>query len=116
MSKRSSFSRRLFLGGAASMVALPFFESLAPRDAHGHASGPPKRFLGYLAPNGFDMADFRPVGGTGPLILGTLMASLEPVKDQLLVVTGLQNTKQDEAVGDHSGGMGSFLTNRTVKK
>ena len=111
---KPSFSRRLFLGGAAVGVALPFFESLAPREARGQVATAPKRLLAYLAPNGFDMADFRPVGGTGPLTLGLMMTALEPVKDQLLVVSGLQNTKQDRPMGDHAGGIGSFLSNRTV--
>jgi hypothetical protein len=31
-----------------------------------------------------------------------------------LVLTGLQNTKQDRKMGDHAGGIGSFLSNRTV--
>jgi len=107
-------SRRLFLGGAAALVALPFFESLVPREARGQAASAPKRFLAYFAPNGFDMADFRAAPGTGPLTLGPMMKSLEPLKDQLLVLTGLQNTKQDRPMGDHAGGIGSFLSNRTV--
>jgi len=98
------------------MVALPFFESLVPREAHGQAAGATKRFLGWLAPNGFDMDDFRPVGGTGPLTLGPMMASLEALKNKIMVLTGLQNTKQDQPMGDHSGGFGSLLTNRTVVK
>lgn len=107
-------SRRLFLGGASAVVALPFFESLVPREARGQAASAPKRFLAYLAPNGFDMEDFRAAAGIGPLTLGPMMASLEPLKSQLLVLTGLQNTKQDRKMGDHAGGIGSFLSNRTV--
>src|SRR6185503_2975567 len=91
---RAGMPRRLFLGGAAALVALPFFESLAPREAHGQAVGAPKRFLGYFAPNGFDMADYRPVGGTGALAFGPMMAALEPLKSKVMVLTGLQNTKQ----------------------
>jgi hypothetical protein len=108
--------RRLFLGGAAVSIALPFFESIVPREARGQAAASPKRFLGFFAPNGFDMADYRPTSAPGtPLSLGPMMASLEPFKDQLLVLGGLQNTKQDRPLGDHSGGIGSLLTNRTVK-
>jgi hypothetical protein len=112
--RKSGVSRRLFLGGAAVCVALPFFESMVPREARGQAAGAPKRFLGYLAPNGFDMADFRAAPGTGPLTLGPMMAALEPLKSSLMVLTGLQNTKQDRPMGDHAGGFGSFLSNRTV--
>lgn len=113
--RKLSMGRRLFLGSAAVTVALPFFESLAPREARGQAAAVPKRFLGVFAPNGFDMADFRPKSASGAaLALGPMMASLEPFKDHLLVLGGLQNTKQDRALGDHSGGIGSMLTNRTV--
>ena len=107
-------SRRLFLGGSAALVALPFFESLVPREARGQAATAPKRFLAYFAPNGFHMPDFRAAPGTGALTLGPMMAALEPLKSQLLVLTGLQNTKQDRPMGDHAGGIGSFLSNRTV--
>jgi len=113
--RKHSFGRRLFLGGAAVTIALPFFESLVPREARGQAAAVPKRFLGFFAPNGFDMADFRPTSATGqPLVLGPMMASLEPFKDHLLVLGALQNTKQDHPLGDHSGGIGAMLTNRTV--
>ena len=113
--RRFSVGRRLFLGGAAVSIALPFFESLVPREARGQAAGVPKRFLGFFAPNGFDMADFRPKSASGAaLTLGPMMASLEMYKENLLVLGGLQNTKQDRPLGDHSGGIGSMLTNRTV--
>jgi len=113
--RKLSVGRRLFLGGAAVSLALPFFESLVPREARGQAAMAPKRFLGFFAPNGFDMADFRPVGSPGALTLGPMMASLEPFKQYLLIPGGLQNTKQDRPLGDHSGGIGAMLTNRTVK-
>jgi len=113
--RKLSYGRRLFLGGAAVTIALPFFESLVPREARGQAAVVPKRFLGFFAPNGFDMADFRPTSASGaPLTLGPMMASLEPFKDHLLVLGSLQNTKQDHPLGDHSGGIGAMLTNRTV--
>jgi hypothetical protein len=114
MIMHKGLSRRLFLGGSAAMVSLPFFESLVPREARGQAATAPKRFLAYLAPNGFHMPDFRAAPGTGALTLGPMMAALEPLKSQLLVLTGVQNTKQDRPMGDHAGGTGSFLSNRTV--
>jgi hypothetical protein len=113
--RKLTVPRRLFLGGAAVSIALPFFESIVPREARGQAMSAPQRFLGVFAPNGFDMDDFRPKSPTGmPIELGPMMTSLEPYKDYLLILGGLQNTKQDRALGDHSGGIGSLLTNRTV--
>ena len=78
MSMHKGLSRRLFLGGAAATVALPFFESLTPREARGQAASAPKRFLAYFAPNGFDMADFRPTAGPGPLAHARLDALVGP--------------------------------------
>lgn len=39
------FSRRLFLGGAGTLVALPVMESLLPRSASAQSSADPKRFV-----------------------------------------------------------------------
>ena len=48
-------SRRMFLGGAGAVVALPFLESLLPRMARGAAAAVPKRFVGFFVPNGIEM-------------------------------------------------------------
>jgi hypothetical protein len=134
MSKR--YGRRAFLGGTAgAVIGLPFLESLAPRTALGQSAAAPKRFLGYWYPNGYYMLDWHPTGtGTnftfGPNMgpggrvwadgLGTFPTTedgpgLDSIKDQVLLISGLQNTHQPAMVpGDHSGGTGSFLTNRSV--
>src|SRR6185503_20882654 len=99
--------------------------------------GAPKRFIGYLYPNGMMMDDWRPVGLGTDFTLGKTMGpkgrvfndgrapfpaaqdgpSLEEVRKHLLILSGLQNTHQTMGVpGDHAGGVGAFLTNRTVKK
>jgi hypothetical protein len=113
----------MFLGGAAVAIGLPFLETLTPRRALGQAGAAPKRFLGYFMPNGFDMVDWRPLA-MGPLQLGAMMQpgdaaigggpGLEPLKDKILVISNLQNTNQCCGPGDHAGGIGSFMTNRTV--
>jgi hypothetical protein len=130
------YGRRAFLGGAAAMIGLPFFEALAPRKAIGAAGAAPKRFLGYFYPNGMWMEDWRPTGTGTSFTFGPAMgatgrvftdglpafpaaeqgAGLDSIKDQILIVSGLQNTKQQPGVGDHSGGVGAFLTNRTTPR
>jgi hypothetical protein len=134
MSKR--YGRRAFLGGATgALIGLPFLETLAPRKALGQTGAAPKRFLGYWYPNGYYMLDWRPTGtgtnftfgpnmGAGGRVwadgLGTFPTTedgpgLDALKDQVLLISGLQNTHQPAMVpGDHSGGTGSFLTNRSV--
>jgi len=130
----SRCGRRVCLQGASFALALPFLETLAPRTARGQLGAAPKRFLAYMYPNGMWMPAWRPTG-TGPTFqLGPAMGpkgrvfndglaafpatedgpGLDAVQSNILVLTGLQNTKQDQAAGDHAGGFGSLLTNRTV--
>ena len=46
MSARSGSTRRMFLKGAGGAVlAMPFLESLVPREAAGQTATPPKRFI-----------------------------------------------------------------------
>jgi len=130
------YGRRAFLGGASVLIALPFLETLAPKKALGQAGSAPKRFVGYLYPNGMVMDDWRPIGTGTDFTLGVSMGpggrvfndgrapfpasedgpGLENLKDRLLIISGLQNTQQEEGPGDHAGGVGSLLTNRTVPR
>jgi hypothetical protein len=131
------YGRRAFLGGGAALIGLPFLETLAPRPARGQSSGAPKRFLGYFYPNGIVMEDWRPVGEGTTFTLGPTMSStfrdfsgdgleaypdfqhgpgLDELKNDILILSGLQNTQQEPGPGDHSGGVGAFLTNRTTPR
>ena len=71
-------SRRRFLGGAGTLVALPFLESLLPRRAQ--AAPLPKRLLFFYVPCGIHMANWTPqqAGDDWPLtpILSPLAAVL----------------------------------------
>jgi hypothetical protein len=88
-----------------------------PRAAKGQNAGVPRRFVGFYVPNGMHMPDWTPAGGGGaawetPLLL----QPLESHKQDLVVLTGLQNTLQADGLGDHAGGTGSFMTGHTVPK
>jgi hypothetical protein len=136
MRHSTRYGRRAFLGGASVLIALPFLETLAPKRALGQVGLAPKRFLGYLYPNGMVMNDWRPLGTGTDFTFGLSMGpggrvfddgripypavqdgpGLENLKDQLLIISGLQNTMQEPGPGDHAGGVGSLLTNRTVPR
>jgi hypothetical protein len=137
MKQLSRYGRRAFLGGASVLIGLPFLETFTPKYALGQVGKAPKRFLGYLYPNGTMMDDWRPSGFGKQFTLGKMMGpsgrvfddgrkpfpvaqdgpSLEVVREHLLIVSGMQNTRQVDGVpGDHAGGVGALLTNRTVPK
>jgi hypothetical protein len=86
--------RRAFLGGAAVALGLPFLPSLMQRDAVRGASAAttgPKRFLIYYIPNGVYALDWTPKT-TGPnYTFSPTLAGLAPVRDDILVLSGLTN-------------------------
>jgi hypothetical protein len=108
---RSALSRRLFLGGSAVVVGLPFLESLMPKAALAQSQSAAKRVLYWWIPNGVWMDSFRPTTvGTG-YTMPPVLSALEPLRSDFSVVTGLQNdpAKPDQ-IGDHASGTSGFIT------
>lgn len=111
-------SRRKFLASAAAMIGLPYLESLGWRRAHAQtATAAPMRFMAVFTPNGFHMPDWTPTkAGTGwdmPYIL----APLEPVRQKIVVLSGLDHHHTAEPAqppGGHASGTAPFLTMRPL--
>ncbi len=104
-------SRRLLLGGGAMIMGLPLLESLLPRAARAQAGVAPIRQIYFYAPNGFDMATFRPTAPGAEYTLPPMLTSLEPFKADFSVVTGLENINaRPEQSGDHASGTSGFIT------
>jgi hypothetical protein len=114
--KHNQIARRRFLGGAASLVALPWLASLMPREAWAKASAP-KRFVAFYVPNGIHMAAWTPAS-TGPdYELTPILAPLESLRRKVSIVTGLANAPaHPDGPGDHAAGTAGFLTCRHVVK
>lgn len=113
--RRYTLSRRALLGGAATILTLPFLESLAPRTARGQ-DAVAKRFLAYYIPNGLHMQDWTPTTDGAGYTVPYLLEPLAAFQNEMLVLSNLVNEKQEEGPGDHAGGTGSFLTARVVPK
>src|SRR5688500_13207766 len=113
-------SRRMFLGGAGAMIALPLFESLLPRAARGAAPAVPRRFVGFFVPNGIEMANWTPIGEGANYTLpqNAILAPLMPYRSKVLIPTGLDNppARPNPGPGDHASGCGAFLTAYQVVK
>ena len=100
-------SRRAFLGGAGTLVALPFLQSLAPRTARA-AAVPPKRFLAWYFSCGIPaIGDWKPAGAGMNWQPSMLLTPLAPVKSKITVLSGLRNAGHGP---DHTYGTGAFLT------
>lgn len=111
--------RRAFLGSGAAIIGLPFLESAMNRVPGAQAAdcAAAQRFLAWFLPCGIHMPDWTPTstgtGWTAPYIL----EPLEPVRNKLVVVTGLdhhQTAMPGEPPGGHGSGTGAFLTMRPV--
>ncbi len=124
-------NRRRFLRNLGIGLALPAFESLAPRRlaaATGGtegaltattATGAPLHTAFLYFPNGAIPAAWWPDGEGKNFVLNRTMKPLEKVRDQLQVFGGLAD---DSAVaysdggGDHARANGTFLTGVRIKK
>jgi Protein of unknown function (DUF1552) len=107
-------SRRTFLRGLGTAVALPVLDAMLPTGARAaSAAAMPRRLAWIYVPNGANMADWTPkVVGAGyelPMILEPLAAH----RRDLTVVSGLANLMGDElgdGGGAHARASASFLT------
>jgi hypothetical protein len=104
--------RRTFLRGAGGVaIALPLLDAMVPlRRASAQATSTP-RFIVYYTPGGAEMSTWRPSGSETNFTLGSSLAPLEHLKQQLLVTSGLNLDVTSAGVGHpHAKGMGGLLT------
>jgi Protein of unknown function (DUF1552) len=111
MKRRLPISRRLLLGGGATLLGLPFLESLVPRAARAQALAAPVRVVYIYLPNGLDMATFRPATVGGDYALPAMFTGLDALKSDFTIVTGLENVNaKPDVAGDHASGTSGFIT------
>ena len=106
--------RRTVLRGVGATLALPLLERMVPTTALARAAAEPVvRFCTVYVPNGIVMDRWTPLTeGTGFAFTPTLLP-LEPFRDHLLVLSGLDNTgarSRSGASGAHAKPAGAFMT------
>lgn len=110
---RSPTSRRTFLRGLGACVALPWLESLAPRQAWASPSPTaPKRFVSFMVPNGMPMDRWHATGtGTG-WTPSAILTPLTPHRDAVTLLSGIHNTLGVAGVEPHAARSVAYLTGR----
>lgn len=84
-------SKRTFLRGAGVALSLPWLESLAPRGASA-LPGAIKRFMPLYLPHGAAEVWRPQTSGQGAAWqLSSILAPLAPVKNKMIVISGLEN-------------------------
>jgi hypothetical protein len=115
-------SRRTLLKGLGAAVALPWLEAMAPlsvRAATGKTPSFPNRMAFLYVPNGVNMAEWTPKAEGALAELPGILKPLEPVKDHLLVLSGLTADKarpNGDGPGDHARALAAFLTGCQARK
>lgn len=105
-------SRRTVLRGLGASVALPLLDAMAPlRSANAQQADLPRRLLFFFVPNGLYMPSWTPDDVGENWKPTATLQPLAPVKDRVLLLSGLDNRTGDIAQpGHHARGTASFLT------
>ena len=107
-------SRRAVLRGAGGIaVGLPFLSAmLRPLRSHA-ASAVQPRLIVFFTPNGTVLESWRPTGGERDFALSPILAPLEPHRDDIIVLDGIDMRSALEIPGGSNGhdlGTGHCLT------
>lgn len=114
---RKSLSRRALLRGMGAAVALPLLDSMTP--ALSAAPAPVKRAAFLYTPNGIIMQKWTPAAEGADFEFTPTLQPLEPFRDRLLVLTGLEHHNGEalgDGAGDHARAGASWLTGFHPKK
>ena len=125
--EKSQISRRTFLRGFGTALALPAFESFRPlmaattkaRAIGTTASGTPLRMAYLYIPNGVNLQHWRPDGTTEKYKMGTSFEAMEKHRADFQIFTGFeqQNARANgDGPGDHARGTAAFLTSARPRK
>lgn len=113
---KKSIPRRSFLRGAGAAIALPFLDAMFPALASmNEMAKAARRFSIVYVPNGMNMKFWTP-GATGRSFeLPQTLEPLTPYKEQMLVLSGMNNSAGDALPGEgesapHERAGGVFLT------
>jgi hypothetical protein len=116
-STHAALSRRVFLRGLGTALALPTLESALPKTAWASATrpagAPPVRMAYLFVPNGMNMDDWKPKTTGADFALTPILEPLAPLRHKLLVLSGLAQDAgfaHGDGAGDHARAASTFLT------
>jgi hypothetical protein len=115
---RKALSRRTFLKGAGTAVALPFLDAMIPALV-AQSVAPPIRMAFVYVPNGIDMRYWNPSYEGELQELPRTLKPMEPFKKDITLLGNLTHNSGRallDGPGDHGRCAGSYLTGVQVKK
>jgi hypothetical protein len=112
---RWQLERRTFLKGIGATLALPVLDAMRPLMAQGAGGGFPVRIAMLYMPNGVRQDRWTPEGSGTRFKLSPILSPLEKHREDLIVLTGLQNKASFSGDG-HYVKTGGWLTGTTIAK
>jgi hypothetical protein len=111
---KMALPRRTFLRGVGATLALPFLDAMVPALSAATKAASPRR-LGFIygSPNGIIQKAFVPTSVGTNFELSPILSPLAPVRNQLLVLSGLSHRQADsfgDGNGDHARGTAVWLS------
>lgn len=98
-------TRRNFLRGVGACIALPALESLTPLLAAGaKPKKSPARLVCVYTPHGVRNSEWYPKGTGADYTLSPTLQSLEPVRKEVSILTGLCHPRMSSNVGHAAAG------------
>ena len=117
--KNFCLSRRTFLQGLGASLALPPLEAMASSGVKTASTRIPLRLGFAYEPNGVILPQWRTSGEGKNYKLSQSLRSLEPLKDDLQALDGLDHKKANsngDGAGDHARANATFLTGCQARK
>jgi hypothetical protein len=110
---KKKLTRRTMLKGMGVALGLPFLDAMVPAFAQSRLAMAPVRLAWFYLPNGIDMRNWTPSdeGPLGPL--PSILAPLEPVKNDMLVLSNLTanwGRPLQVGAGDHGRALAAYMT------
>ena len=117
---KQAIPRRTVLRGVGTALALPFLDAMVPAlTAAGKAAAMPAKRLGVvIVPNGAPREYWTPAAAGADFELTPALQALEPVRDQVVVLTGLYSVgaARPGQGTSHSAAAAAFLTGAKAKR
>ena len=116
---KKALPRRTILRGLGATLALPLLDSMVPAFAAAATRRPVNRLGVVYVPNGMTMQQWTPSAEGAGFEFTTVLKPLEPYRDRILVLSGLNSTPPPElstAAGVHSRASTRFLTDVPPKR
>src|SRR5258708_3251268 len=116
-----TLSRRTFLKGLGTAMALPLLDAMVPIGAVARAGAKarPNRMVFVFIPNGAHMRDWTPTAEGVDFELPYILDPLKNVKSDLMVLSGLTQDKarpHADGAGDHARSTAAWLTGCQPRK